>query len=177
MKYYFIAMLVVTIFVTLFLNGCSTLSTLQTIADVTAAAVPILQDVGVPIPAQVVAYVGDVANCIAAQTADPTPVQLVQIGTCLASQILPALDPNLPPYVTSIINTIAKDIEAYVSKYPPGLKVSRAAPATLHFNPTDTVKFLSIRAKARDTVEKCQRLALKIHVQQTDAPHHMPGRK
>ncbi len=49
------------------LTGCGNpLSTIDTIVTATEAAIPILEAAGVPIPAQIPQYLGDVAQCIAA---------------------------------------------------------------------------------------------------------------
>jgi hypothetical protein len=162
------------------LSSCSMLATLETIANITAAAVPILQDAGVPIPGPVIVYVQNVANCIAAQTAEPTPIMLAQIGTCLSAQLLPALDPNLPPAVQSIIMTVAKDVEAFLTQHPAGQAMKLKAgvdPHTLKFSAGDSAKFKAIQAKAADTVHKVAILAAKQEGGKLESPHNVKGRK
>lgn len=141
----------------LVLSACSPLSTLQTIVDVTAEAIPILEAAGVPIPPQVATYVADVAGCIAGQTGTPSPSQLATIGVCLVSQIVPSLT-GLPPGVADIIAKIAKAVETFLQQHTPS---SAKKLAGSQFSANDAQRFTELRARAKDTQTRARALVKK----------------
>jgi hypothetical protein len=98
---------------TLALSGCSVLASLQIIVDATAAAVPVLEAAGVPIPPEVPTYIADVADCIGQQTGTPTPAQLTSIASCLATKAVPQLS-GLPSAIVNIVAQIAMDVSQYL---------------------------------------------------------------
>jgi hypothetical protein len=136
------------------------LTSLQTLVNVTAAAIPILEAANVPIPPSVPAYVGDVAQCIANATS-PTPAQLVAIGGCLASKVAPTLGPGIPDAVVTIISQIAADVAAYLAQHPPATTV----PGDNVVGPTPVdartaAQFQKIHVKALMTAQQARALAL-----------------
>jgi hypothetical protein len=134
--------------------ACSTLNTLQLIVDSTAAAVPILQAAGVPIPPQVPTYIAAVANCIASVPGAPTPGQLLVISACLDKQLAPTLPPGIPQAVANIMALVIQDVTQYLAQNPApvvGATTARKLPTKLSAG--DVAKFEAMRMKAQETVK------------------------
>jgi hypothetical protein len=151
----------VALLLALVLVACGTLSTLQLIVDATAAAVPILQAAGVPIPASVPAYIAAVANCIGSQIGTPTPAQIAAISECMAKQIAPTLPPGIPQAVADIVALIAQDVVNYLQQNPaPVVGSTHTAHAITKLSDSDIAKLQAMRTKAQQTVVAIH--ALKI---------------
>lgn len=133
------------------LSACGAVSALQAIVDSTAAAIPILQAAGVPVPPAVVLYVGAVAGCIASLPATPTTAQILTVSSCFSSQVAPSLPPGTPQVVVNIITAIIKDVTTFLNQNPP--KKSVAAGTAKPLNPADLQKFQAMRLKSQQTVE------------------------
>ncbi len=135
-------------------GGCSTLNVLQAVVDSTAAAVPILQAAGVPIPPQVPTYVAAVANCIGSVTGAPNPSQLLTISACLDKQIKPILPPGEPQAVLDAIALVIQDVQDYLAANPPPVTGTAVAARKLPTNLSagDVAKFNVLRMKAQMTV-------------------------
>jgi len=131
------------------LVGCGSFSTLQTIVEVTEAAIPIIQSAGVPIPAEVPEYVAAVAGCIGSQVGTPNAQQILAISGCLSKQIAPTLPAGTPQIVANIISSIIRAVSDYLAKNP--APVTSAAPRVtrpLALSPSDTVKLGQLRDRA-----------------------------
>lgn len=131
------------------LIGCGSFSTLQTIVEVTEAAIPIIRSAGVPIPAAVPEYVAAVAGCIGSQTGTPNAQQILAISGCLSQQIAPTLPPGTPQTVANIIASVIKAVSEYLAKNPApvpatALKVSKP----LALSSADVVKLGQLRDRA-----------------------------
>lgn len=106
------------LFATLALTGCGfSLSPLQAIVDATAAALPILQAAGVPVPAQATMYVGDVANCIGSLTTAPNASQIAAVSTCLTGQVAPQLT-GLSKTIVTAIGVVVQTVQQFITKAP-----------------------------------------------------------
>jgi hypothetical protein len=153
--YFYIALVVIVVLV---MVACGVLSTLQVIVEATAAAVPILQAAGVPVPAAVPLYVAAVAECIGnADVADPTTGQLVTIANCLASQIAPILPAGTPSAVASIIQAIINDVGVFLSHN----EVASMRDGTIKpraMTAREASKFHALTSKARSTAAAARKL-------------------
>jgi hypothetical protein len=138
--------------------SCGVLSTLQVVVDAAAAAVPILEAAGVPIPPALPAYVAAVSDCIGnADTTNPTTGQIATIAACLANQVEPALPPGLPQAVANIIGQIAKDVANFLAQN--NVKGIRAGTtANVPLNAREARTFHDLTAKARETSRKARAL-------------------
>jgi hypothetical protein len=138
--------------------SCGVLSTLQVVVDAAAAAVPILEAAGVPIPPALPAYVAAVSDCIGnADAANPTTGQIATIAACLANQIEPALPPGLPQAVANIIGQIAEDVAKFLAQNDVK-KIKAGSVASVPLNARETRAFHSLTAKARETSRKARAL-------------------
>ena len=139
--------------------GCSTLSTLQAIVNITASAVPILAAAGVPIPPTLPLYVAAVADCIGqADVASPTTGQLLTIASCLASQVAPVVPPGMPSTVVSIIQAVVTDVAAFVSQN----QVASTHVSAMKLRPMsgrEAAAFHAAASKARATAAAARALA------------------
>lgn len=151
------SMIGVVLAVSAALMACSTFTALQNIVNDTAAALPIIEAAGVPIPANVVSYVGDVANCIGMQTGTPTPAQLVLIASCLATQVEPQLAPGIPQAVAAIVALVAKDVAIYLTQNPPATSAKVAPPSS--FSAAQGQQALKLRARAQVTAAAAKQLS------------------
>ena len=136
---------------TTLLAGCGAFTTLQIVVDAAEAAVPILEASDVPIPPQVITYVSDVAQCIAGQTGNPTPTQILAMTTCMAGLVAPTLT-GLPAAVVAAVEAVAQAVEKYLAQQP-------TIPAKIHINPTQALKISQMKVKAQDVVRRCHALS------------------
>jgi hypothetical protein len=141
-----------TISLAMALASCGTLNVLQAVVDSTAAAVPILQAAGVPIPPQVPAYIAAVADCIGSVSGAPNPTQLATIAGCLAKQIAPTLPPGIPQAVANIVALIAQDVVNYLAANPAPVVGAVPAARAAKLSNADVAKFEMLRTKAQQTV-------------------------
>jgi hypothetical protein len=127
------------------LTGCGNpLSTIETIVTATEATIPILEAAGVPIPAQVPQYIGDVAQCIANEPAGPlTGAELATIAGCLGALVAPTLT-GLPGAIVTAITAVVQDVAKYLSQVP----ASNGKPVSISANQKMTLQSLHSRAKA-----------------------------
>lgn len=139
--------------------GCGVLSTLETIVNVTASAVPILAAVGVPIPPALPLYIAAVADCIgSADVADPTTGQLVTIAGCLASQIAPIVPAGTPAAVVTIIEAVVKDVGEFLSQNEvASMRSGAVKPRAM--TAREASKFRALTSKARATATAARKLA------------------
>ncbi len=141
------------------LTGCGSFSTLQTIVEVTEAAIPIIQSAGVPIPAEVPEYVAAVASCIGSQVGTPNAQQILAISGCLSKQIAPALPTGTPQTVANVISSIIKAVADYLAKNPvPVPATALRATRPLALSASDTVKLGQLRDRAAVTAAKAKAL-------------------
>lgn len=145
--------------------GCGSLDVLQAVVDSTAAAVPILQAAGVPIPPEVPTYISAVANCIGSQTGSPTSTQLAAISGCLARQVAPTLPAGIPQAIANIISLVSQDVIRYLQAHPaPVVAVPATVARQTVSNPLgsrDTAKVEAMRIKAQATVVALKPLVKK----------------
>jgi hypothetical protein len=145
--------------------SCSNLNVLQAVVDSTAAAVPILQAAGVPIPPEVPTYISAVANCVGAQTGPPTTQQLLAISACMAKTIAPTLKPGLPQAIVDIVALVSQDVLNYLQQNPPPVVATTPLPAakaaSKPLSSGDVTKLDAMREKARQTVAALQALPKK----------------
>src|ERR1700679_1169098 len=142
------------------LSGCGgALSTLTTIVTATEAAIPILEAAGVPIPPAVATYVADVAGCIATNGTNPSPspVQLVAIAGCLASQVAPTLT-GLPSAIVGIVGQVAKDVAQYLSQVPASTTASAHAKSSAVLSANAGAQLHALAQRAGVVVERCHTL-------------------
>jgi hypothetical protein len=131
------------------LQGCSVISDLGKVVDAAAAAVPILQSLGVNVPTLAVAYVDDVASCVAGQngSTQPSSAQYAAIVGCLAGDVAPTLGPGVASAVVAIVAQIAKDVQNLLAENGPQTAVFMQIPAH-KLSAKDTAKLKTIIAKA-----------------------------
>ena len=139
--------------------ACSKLAVLQAVVDSTAAAVPILEAAGVPIPPQVPAYVAAVADCIGMQTGTPTTNQLLLVSACLGKEIAPTLPPGIPQAVAGVVQLVIQDVLNYLQQNPPPVVGVVAAHAPISLSAGDVVKLQAMQAKAKATAEALRKYA------------------
>ena len=136
-------------------TGCGVLSTLQVIVDTTAAAVPILQAAGVPIPPALPLYVADVAECIAnVNTNNPTTGELVSIAACLATHAAPQVPAGTPQAIANIIAAIAQDVANFLAQndiQSVRIKAPSGQYEYRKFSSRETRKLIELAAKAKTT--------------------------
>jgi hypothetical protein len=144
-------------FLSLSLTGCgNVLTPLQLIVDATADALPILQAAGVSVPAPVITYVGDVANCIGQLSGTPTAAQLTAVGTCLTAEVAPQLG-GLPGAVVSIVGLVIKDVQAFLTKAP----AIQAALVKTSLTQAQLLQVASMQTKARTTAAVARSMVVK----------------
>lgn len=149
--------LTVLLFVSLCLTGCGlSLGPIQAIVDATAAALPVLTAVGVPVPPQVALYVGDVAQCIGSLSGTPTPNQLTTVSTCLANQVAPQLN-GLPKAVITIVSLVITDVQQFLVKAP----AMQAQMAKRTLSPAQVSQIATMQTKARTTALTAHALVTK----------------
>lgn len=149
------------------LCGCNTVNLLENLVHDAALALPILTAAGVTIDPKLVGYVGAAANCVAQTTPTPTPIQLANIGVCLAVIAAPAIDPKMPPAVQAIIIAIGADIQAFLAAHPAGKVATAQMSAHPHFSDKDVARFMAMRDTSAETLAGCQQLAAHLHITQT----------
>ena len=146
------------LFVTLALTGCGfSLAPLQVIVDATAAALPVLEATGVPIPAQVVTYVGDVANCIGSLTTAPNASQIATVSTCLTGQVAPQLT-GLSKTIVTAIGVVVQAVQQFLTKAP-AMQAQVAKVKTL--TPAQNSQIATMQSTARVTAFAAKRMVEK----------------
>lgn len=130
------------------LVGCGILSTLQIIVDTTAAAIPVLQAAGVPIPPEVPLYIVAVADCIGeADMANPTTGRLVTIASCLAQQVEP-LPAGIPEAIANLMAQIASAVANFIAQN----KTAQISGVKIRpMTPSETTRFHALCTEARAT--------------------------
>lgn len=154
------------------LGGCTELQVLDAIIATGKIAVPILDAAGQPLPATILGYVGSTLNCVAQQTGNPTPVQLVNISVCLTAVAAPEISAAVPTEVANVINKLIQDVNNYIAAYPRGKMMARPGvkPANIKFGRKAASQFLVDRAAAQDLVQRMDVVSAKHERLRYDHP-------
>jgi hypothetical protein len=150
----------------LVLQGCSVVTTLENLIQATSDALPILEGLGVQVPASVVIYVTDAAQCEALQngSTQPTGAQLAAISACLAADIAPTLGGGVASAIVAIVAQIAKDIEIYEQQNPPTSSAPVAAQRVAkNLSASDAKRLAALELKAVQIVREYARVFPTAH--------------
>jgi hypothetical protein len=137
------------------LTGCGNpLPTIDAIVTATEAAIPLLEAAGVPIPAQVPQYIGDVAQCIANEPPGTlTGAELAAIAGCLGALVAPTLT-GLPGAIVGAVSVVIEDVAKYLSQVPTTVQ-------TKALSADQAVKLQTLHSRAKAVVAKARAIKSK----------------